>query len=220
MDQSLKDLYEFYWEIKASIALYEVKFNAIPADLLNEIRNTFDHIARCYRFYGLGSDVPNVEAIKRHLSKARSHLERLHLDLYKLFILENVNQIDRFSQRIDNDLVGVRERPYPLPDVTQFQSWFYKERKIVDGVVVAAKNDECTLEDHDRKIELLVKARDCQEEFIDRLCAEYGTVQPYIREAAEIAQRDRRRYRRSTYIVPIIIAAASLFVGVVLGKLF
>ena len=44
----IKAFYGFYWEIKASVARYEVIHNKIPADLLNELRNAFDHVARCY----------------------------------------------------------------------------------------------------------------------------------------------------------------------------
>lgn len=220
MEESLKELYEFYWEIKAAVALYEVRFNKIPADLLNEIRNTFDHVARCYVLHGIMSDAPNVEAVKRHLVRARSHLERLHLDLYKLFILENVDQILLFENQFEQDLVTLKERPYPLPEVTRFQTWFYNERKTVDAIVTSAKINESKQEDHGKKIELLTKARDCQEEFIDRLHAEYGTIQPYMKEAAEIVKKDRNRYNFATYVVPIIIAILCLIIGTIFGKLF
>jgi hypothetical protein len=220
MNESLKELYEFYWEIKAAVALYEVRFNKIPADLLNEIRNTFDHVARCYVLHGIASDAPNVEVVKRHLVNARGHLERLHLDLYKLFILENIDQINHFENQFRQDLVAIEERPYPLPDVTRFQVWLHKERKKVDGVITSAKIHESMQEDHDEKIEFLAKARDCQEEFIDRLHDEYGTIQPYMKEAAEIVKKDRNRHRLTTYIVPAIIAILCLIVGTILGKLF
>jgi len=220
MEKSLKELYEFYWEIKSAVALYEVRFNKIPADLLNEIRNTFDHVARCYVLHGMVSENPNIEAVTRHLVRARSHLERLHLDLYKLFILENIDQVHHFENQFEQDLATIRERPYPLPEVTRFQTWFHKERKTVNGIVASAKINESTQDSHDQKIELLANARDCQEEFIDRLYAEYGTIQPYIKEAAEIVKKDRNRYHIATYVVPVIIAILCLIVGTMLGRLF
>ena len=220
MDESLKELYECYWKVKAAVAFYEVKYNKIPADLLNEIRNMFDHVARCYVLHGIASDTPNVDAIARHLVMARGHLERLHLDLYKLFILENIDQINYFENQFEQDLAAVKERPYPLPEVTRFQIWFHKERKRVDGIVTSAKINESTQEDHDKKIELLTEARDCQEEFIDCFHAEYGIIQPYMKEAAEIVKKDRHRYCTSTYVVPIIIAILCLIIGTVAGKLF
>ena len=220
MNESLKELYEFYWEIKAAVALYEVRFNKIPADLLNEIRNTFDHVARCYVLHGIASDSPNVEAVTRHLVRARSHLERLHLDLYKLFILENIDQICHFENQFSQDLATLKDRPYPLPDITRFQAWFNNERKKVEGIVTSAKINESVQEDHNKKIDLLANARDCQEEFIDKLYAEYGTVQPYMKEAAEIVKKARHRYHIATYIVPVVIAILCLIVGTMLGKFF
>ena len=125
--EKLRELYSFYWEIKSSVALYETNFNKIPAELLNEIRNAFDHVARCYVLYGLDSEQPDAAKIEQHLDKSLSHLERLHLDLYKLFILENKEQVDRLVSQIETDLRGIRERPYPLPEVTRFQGWLSKE---------------------------------------------------------------------------------------------
>ena len=216
MENLPKELYEFYWKIKSAVALYEVRFNAIPADLLNEIRNTFDHIARCYVFHNLGHPEQNTALIEQQIYRARGHLERLHLDLYKLFLLNNSDVINKIVQQIEVDLKKVKERPYPLPDVTRFQVWFLKERKIVEDVIISAKKDECVQKSHDEKINLLIAAMMRQEEFIDRLSDEYTAVQPYVKEAVNILKKDRWRYRITAYVIPAI----TLIAGYILGRWF
>jgi len=218
MENLLKELYEFYWEIKSSVALYEIRENTIPADLLNELRNSFDHVARCYHFYDLGSHSPDEKKIESHLVKARSHLERLHLDLYKNFIVKNIDRINTFTQRVEDDLNRIKERPYPLPDVTQFQTWFNAEHSRVKNIVLSAKIDECAQKGHTEKIELLSKALICQEEFIDRCNSKYGNLQPCIAEAIDIMKKDCKQYRIATYVVPVISLIISLIVGYFLGK--
>lgn len=77
-ETKIKEIYLDYQEnIKPLIYYIERKFHKFPLSLLNEIRDVFDHISRCYD--------PDAEQsyIDENIRKAENHFTRIKLDAYK-----------------------------------------------------------------------------------------------------------------------------------------
>jgi hypothetical protein len=215
-DPEINEIYEFYWEIKTLIAVYEVNHNECTADLLNEIRNAFDHIARCYKKYGLGTQSPNDDMIRKNLTKAKNHLERLHLDLYKNMLLQLRDKMIDWVKILECQSKVLVDRPYPMTDVVKFHSEFHEKRIAVENVLTQAKQQEFLLERHDEKILELKKAKREIDQFNTWVNQQYYNLLPYLEEAVQITKKDRKRYCWSTYIIPVILFIA----GILIGKFF
>ena len=212
----IKALYDFYWEIKATVAVYEVTYNKIPADLVNELRNAFDHVARCYVLYGLDSDKIQDDFVTKHLTLARNHLKRLHLDLHKNILLYLHDKTFQWVEVIQRQVQLIGEHPYPLPAVVKFQQEFHEKRVVAEQVVIEAKQRECQQQNHDDKVVLLKNAEGKLKEFHRWTNEQYYQILPIFEEAFKIAKKDKIRYRISTYLVPAI----ALILGLLLAKLF
>ena len=77
-ETKIKEIYADYQEnVKPLIYYIERKFHRFPLSLLNEIRDVFDHISRCYEPYA------NQKYIDKNIEKAQNHFTRIKLDAYK-----------------------------------------------------------------------------------------------------------------------------------------
>ena len=74
----IQEIYQDYQnDIKPLVYYIERRFRKFPLSLLNEIRDVFDHISRCYK-----TDV-GEEYINDNIAKAKNHFDRVKLDSYK-----------------------------------------------------------------------------------------------------------------------------------------
>lgn len=97
--EKLIPLYTTYNEvIKPLIAEIEVRFEAFPTSIFNEIRAFNDHVSRCYK-------KPDDKAwIDEQVRKAKGHIERIVLDCYKYL---NVSLYDLTIKKFDRTYKGV-----------------------------------------------------------------------------------------------------------------
>lgn len=97
--QGTNSVYESYNNlIKPLIADIEAKYEKISPELLNEIRATFDHIARCYLPGRSGDE------IDKDIEKANGHIIRLALDCYKclnVYYHKSFEKFEKKTERVD-----------------------------------------------------------------------------------------------------------------------
>ncbi len=76
-NEIIKLYHEYQSEVKLMVYYVERRFHKFPIALLNNLRDVFDHISRCYE-----KDV-NDEYIEDNIRKAQNHFMRIKLDMYK-----------------------------------------------------------------------------------------------------------------------------------------
>ncbi len=79
--------------VKILLADVEAKWEALPEQILNEIRAYNDHIARCF------VKDTSQEQIEDEIEKASGHLTRTELDCFKLLNVYQKKQIERFEKK-------------------------------------------------------------------------------------------------------------------------
>jgi hypothetical protein len=105
------EIYAKYREIlKPLIAEIEALDQRFPTAILNEIRASFDHIARCY---GTNPDVA------KNIDRAKGHISRAILDSYKTLIVLFHDRVETFRKQNDN-------KDWSTVDGGRFNSKFYE----------------------------------------------------------------------------------------------
>jgi hypothetical protein len=90
-NDDVAEIYANYREtLKPLIAEIEALNQHFPIAVLNEIRASFDHIARCY---GTNPD------INKNIDRAKGHISRAILDSYKTLIVLFHDRIDAFRKQ-------------------------------------------------------------------------------------------------------------------------
>jgi hypothetical protein len=104
-NNELSSLYKYYNEtIKPMLINVESRYEYDPLPLYNEIRAFNDHISRCY-----SPDVTNDYRVSQ-LGKARIHLDRLLLDLYKYLNVYFHDKVEKFEKDTRNiDLASISD---------------------------------------------------------------------------------------------------------------
>lgn len=142
LHEKIAPLYKVYNEVvKPLIAEIEVRFEAFPTSVYNEIRAFNDHIARCYK------ETDDRDFVCSQVAKAEGHIERIVLDCYKFL---NVTLYDTVVTKFEKRTKGI--------DLTLIQDGdFYHEYKQHTNFIVhhlkQAKLKE-TLRDKKEAIEL------------------------------------------------------------------
>lgn len=80
------------------IAEIEVRMQAFPTPVINEIRAFNDHIARCYH------ENMSDDKISKEIDKAERHVVRIILDCYKYLIIcldDHLKDFENISRNID-----------------------------------------------------------------------------------------------------------------------
>jgi hypothetical protein len=95
MEETTSELYAKYNNVvKVLIAQVEAKYEAIPEQILNELRAFTDHVARCH--------LPNrsEEDVRGELNRADGHLTRIILDCFKYL---NVKQKQLYVEQFKDE---------------------------------------------------------------------------------------------------------------------
>jgi len=102
-NEYLVDIFKTYNDVlKVLLAEVEATYSATPTLLFNEIRSSFDHIARTYR------DGIEEYEIENQLKKAQSHIRRAIIDCYKFLNVFYQEKIVKFEKETRNiDLISI-----------------------------------------------------------------------------------------------------------------
>lgn len=98
--EELRLLSHLYKEVKKIVLLAETinKESAVLLTAVNELRNAFDHIMRCYL---------DESDYKRHIDKAKGHLYRAGFDAYELMAIDIFMQIKELLKDRNASAVAV-----------------------------------------------------------------------------------------------------------------
>lgn len=107
-EKRISEIYHSYMhEITPFIILLETVDSEYPAEILNELRATFTHLARYYEFVGNNVTVKDdsiIERLEAQIGSAERHIKRCKLDCYKyacLSFAENLKQFDVDYKSVD-----------------------------------------------------------------------------------------------------------------------
>ena len=130
-NRMLSELYVTYREIlKTRIFLVEILTNEYPIQVLTEIRDFNDHIAKCF----LNNE--NESDCLKELHKAKSHLQRAIADCYKILIqIYFPDKIAFFHKQYEIIHLRMVDNGCFLPELTRLQ-------KIAEDKSFQAKQNE------------------------------------------------------------------------------
>lgn len=106
-EEKIINIYNIYLnDITPLIITIETIDSVYPAEITNEIRATFTHLARYYEFINVSieeDDNAIVERLEAQIGLAERHMKRCKLDCYKYLCLSIYDQMQKF----DSDYKGV-----------------------------------------------------------------------------------------------------------------
>jgi len=121
------EIYVKYREtLKPLIAEIEALNQRFPVAVLNEVRASFDHIARCY---GANLDV------SKNIDRAKGHISRAILDSYKTLIVYFHDRIETFRKQN-------RHKDWSTVDGGRFNSKFCELRCVAKRRYIEAKRQQ------------------------------------------------------------------------------
>ena len=180
------EIYQDYQEdIKPLVYYIERKFHKFPLSLLNEIRDVFDHISRCY--------IPDAkpEYINTNLSQAKNHFTRVKLDAYKY-----VND----SKRRDFTKWKWKYNKYDLQSINDGEFWaaILNLEDEAESLFSRAKDEET--KNVEQSYHLFYESAE-----------KYNKINDLIREKRNYIAKAKFKYRRET----IINQAVGFVIGVI-----
>lgn len=135
--------------------------------LYNEIRALFSHITRVYN--------PQLRAKSREIEKARGHLDRLTLDIFKIYALHFADELQRFEKSYSHvNLSGI--------DGGKFYSRYFTLKADAEKQLTEAKRHE--------HLEAGLSFTYYQDSYI-----QYSRLLGYIRSLTSDIQRKSCRHR-------------------------
>lgn len=131
LHSQLTPLYKKYNEvIKPLIAAIEVRIEAFPTPIYNEIRAYNDHVARCY------SRIDDEAFVASQIRKAQGHIERIILDCYKFLNVtlydKVVRNFDKRTKRIDLTVIHDGEFYIEYKKMRQYIVENLKQAKLLE----------------------------------------------------------------------------------------
>lgn len=124
---------EYRTRLNPLIQAYEVLKKTFPITILNEIRDVFSHISKCYK--------PKISAdeINSNIEKAKNHLRRAMLDAYKYNCMAMQDKIAEFKKE--------HERVLSLIDTGAFIDKLFADENEAQNLFLKAKEVECECND-------------------------------------------------------------------------
>ena len=100
MCYDFKEISFLYKEVKQIVLLAENinEKKEVILSSINEMRNAFDHLMRCY-------DEENIEKCNKQIEKSKGHLFRAGYDSYELIAIETIKDIKLKFQNYSPDVI-------------------------------------------------------------------------------------------------------------------
>lgn len=194
----INKIYKDYQDtIKPLIFYIERKYHKFPNAILNEIRDVFDHISRCYR------DDAKDEYINDNIIKAENHFTRVKLDAYKY-----VSDI----KRKDFVLWKRKYNKYDLQGIDNGNFWKY----IIELEEEAEEKFALAKEEESKDIEKSY-------ELFSESVSQYNTINKLIKEKRGLIIKEKIKYQRITMsnkIVGFVIGIISSIIAAIIYSNF
>lgn len=160
LDEKLKEVLLKYENIREGLSLYLCKYNLFVAGLFEQVRHTFDHIARCYVLYQIGGLSPNEKEIVKNIERANNHIERLGLDILKSLMFAEEEYFGIFVKSYKEHLqIMIKEKTATVSStMIDFLAVCDETANDIEKHITAARQKECTAKDIITKGESYEKA--------------------------------------------------------------
>lgn len=197
----IKQIYiEYRTQLNPLIQAYEVLKKTFPITILNEIRDAFSHISKCYK--------PKMSAddIDSNIEKAKNHLRRAMLDAYKYNCMALQDKIAEFKRE--------HERVLALIDAGDFCDKLFADENAAQNVFLEAKKAECECNDIE---DCYILFEDAYNKYVDI----YRYIQSKIIDGSKLKalvdKDDKRKLKISIIwnIIMGIVSVASLIFGII-----
>lgn len=197
----IKQIYlDYRTRLNPLVQSYEVLKKTFPITILNEIRDIFSHIAKCYK--------PKIKSdeIDSNIEKAKSHLQRAMLDAYKYNCFAIQDKIAEFKKE--------HERVLTLIDAGTFIDKLYSNENDAQESFLNAKKVECECDDIEDCFALYQEAYNKYADtyqFIQSKSVDGGKLKALV-------DKDYKRKLKASIIWNIImgvVSVASLIFGIV-----
>lgn len=171
----IEEIYlDYQKDIKPLVYYIERRFHKFPLSLLNEIRDVFDHISRCY------NPEAKQEYIDENIKKAENHFTRIKLDAYKY-----VNDV----KRKDFTKWKRKYNKYDLQNINDGDFW----KRILDledeAEYLFTKAKEMETKNVNESYDLFYQSAE-----------KYNEIDNSIREKRQLIVKAKFKYRRETFL--------------------
>lgn len=167
-------IFENYWKtFKPILAEVEACREVLPAGVLNEIRNLFDHLARIHR-----PDQPiSGDYAIDNLNKALGHLKRAILDCFKHAILYYHEELERCLDSFPHDRLALVNNGAFYPELMRLREAARRHYRIA-RMRESAEREEVALDQFQHAYNAYKRAMSHVNENIDGIAWAMNQISP------------------------------------------
>lgn len=191
---------EYQNDIKPLVYYIERKYHKFPLSLLNEIRDVFDHLSRCYC---TNTDIENFnekDYIDKNIEKAQNHFTRIKLDAYKYINDFKARDFKRWKRKYNK---------YDLQNINDGEFWKeildleYESEKLF---VLARKMESIDIEN---AYDLFYQSTE-----------KYEKIEELISNKQKLIVKAKFKYRRVTLFNNIVTFIIGIITGVLASIIY
>lgn len=202
-EKAVKEIYQDYQRnVKPLIYYVERKYHRFPKSLLNEIRDVFDHLSRCYcTDIELGiEDTDKEKYINDNIEKAENHFTRIKLDAYKY--------VNDFKER-DFKKWKRKYSKYDLQNIDNGVFWenILQLEELGEELFSLAKAKES--KNIEEAYELFVKSTE-----------KYDEIEDLIRKKQKLILKAKMKYRRISFLNTFFTFIIGIVTGVIASIIY